>query len=321
MFGGKNRVNADELKALKDKLESNEEYFKKTSNTREVYAAERVVVEDSRNQLEAEITQVDSNVVAVIEYGTSNVQTQASMIHDFTELRDEMQGAEEELDSLKEKVDMLYKGSQDVVEGNKHFTTPSKTLTDISQGFKNQNQLYEKQLKLMSDNCKQMGVLALNAAIEAGRMGESGKKFVNAAEEIRSFAGVYDVLIEKMHQEINESENKIQQLEEQIGLVVGLLKDSNVTAVKHMKDCQEAVKYMDNMSNRDFSKDIENYKEKILGMKNQEEEVLKYEERNRLQLEDMVEELKTQRKQDLEIEEKLKVVFQYASDNQKQEEE
>ncbi|MEE1008354.1 MAG: methyl-accepting chemotaxis protein [Agathobacter sp.] len=309
MFGGKNKVSAEEVKILKEKLEEFEGYLDKVKDAKKTYNAGTTSIEGSRKQLDTEIVQVKNNVESVIEFGTTNVETEASLMHDISDYKEQMQTAESEYKNLKDKLEELNKSSQVVVEGNKHFTTPSKKLSELASEIKSQNQLYLEQLKMMSANCKQMGVLALNAAIEAGRMGESGKQFVSAAEEIRNFAGAYEVLISNMNKQIEETDAKVSNLEDCITNIVKNLKESNVSAVKHMKECQNTLKYVDSMSMREFSQDIDDFKDQILGIKNAEDEVLKFEERNKLQLEDMAEELKTQRKEETEIMDKLKEIF------------
>lgn len=309
MFGGKNKVSAEEVKILKEKLEEFEGYLDKVKDAKKTYNAGTTSIEGSRKQLDTEIVQVKNNVESVIEFGTTNVETEALLMHDISDYKEQMQTAESEYKNLKDKLEELNKSSQVVVEGNKHFTTPSKKLSELASEIKSQNQLYLEQLKMMSANCKQMGVLALNAAIEAGRMGESGKQFVSAAEEIRNFAGAYEVLISNMNKQIEETDAKVSNLEDCITNIVKNLKESNVSAVKHMKECQNTLKYVDSMSMREFSQDIDDFKDQILGIKNAEDEVLKFEERNKLQLEDMAEELKTQRKEETEIMDKLKEIF------------
>lgn len=58
---------------------------------------------------------------------------------------------------------------------------------ELSHGMEEMRNMLEHVVELG----KQMEVLSLNAAVEAGRMGESGRKFVESAEEIRGMSDKY----------------------------------------------------------------------------------------------------------------------------------
>ncbi len=70
---------------------------------------------------------------------------------------------------------------------------------------------------------KQMGVISLNAAVEAGRMGEGGKKFVEAAEEVRELSGKYQQATSTLAQQMQlvgmkwqKSKGEIEKAEERM---------------------------------------------------------------------------------------------------------
>lgn len=97
----------------------------------------------------------------------------------------------------------------------------------------------------MQECGKQMGVLALNAAIEAGRLGESGKQFVTAAEDIRSYAANYDAVIEESRVQLKDSEKRIAELEEQMHHLISLLKENNIATARLMKSCSDVTRQAD----------------------------------------------------------------------------
>lgn len=68
----------------------------------------------------------------------------------------------------------------------------------------------------MSGFSKNMGVMALNAAIEAGRMGESGRRFINAAEEIRAFSEQYEAAAREVAKQLDNCREEKNQLKKQI---------------------------------------------------------------------------------------------------------
>lgn len=82
-----------------------------------------------------------------------------------------------------------------------------------------------------------MSVLSLNAAIEAGRLGESGSKFIAAAEEVRANSEAYERETIALAEALEQSENRIGELEEQIHHLNELLKENNISMGKLYKDC------------------------------------------------------------------------------------
>lgn len=60
----------------------------------------------------------------------------------------------------------------------------------------------QEQMKAMEAQGRSMGILSLNSAIEAARMGETGRKFVTASEEVQSCAGEYRQAAEQLGQEL-----------------------------------------------------------------------------------------------------------------------
>ena len=162
----------------------------------------------------------------------------------------------------------------------------------------------------MTEYSKQMSVLALNAAIEAGRLGDNGKLFVNAAEDVRVASNEYIDVIEQLKKEVEASNAQIDELQEQVSKLVSLLKENNVATTKLMKQGMNL--------NKEFSKcDVispemfEGYKQQLITLKNAQEEIGKYEERNRLTIDDIRSEIETQNDSSAEIKDALESIYNY----------
>ncbi len=61
-----------------------------------------------------------------------------------------------------------------------------------------------EKLTKMQDAAKNMTVLALNAAIEAGRLGESGMRFLQAAENVRQLSEEYGRMVSELSSQMKE---------------------------------------------------------------------------------------------------------------------
>lgn len=96
--------------------------------------------------------------------------------------------------------------------------------TELSNGMEEMRNMLED----VVDLGKQMGVISLNAAVEAGRMGEGGKKFVEAAEEVRELSGQYQQATSTLAQQMQVVGMKWQRSKEEIDKVEERLKQQYV---------------------------------------------------------------------------------------------
>lgn len=293
MFG-KNKASFEEIQELKNNLEKQNEFFTQMASKKLVVEATQEELRESHRQMDADLRQLDENEKTITEYARDNVALAATLCHSMDELIKRMKESEEKNQKLLEAIRNQTEAAQNLVEENKHFTSPSKYLNDVPGSLRSTNEGYLSQLEVMSDVGKKMGVLALNAAIEAGRLGEGGKQFVAAAEDIRVQSTLYDSLIAKMKDKISESDKKIGELEEQLRHLVGLLKENNVSTANLMKLCMDTEKKAGESLTDAFSGEVAELREKNVDLKNSQDEILKTQERNQLQMEDITSEHMTQ---------------------------
>lgn len=301
MFGGRNRLTPEQIREMKSQLEYNEEYYRKIVEAKDVFDANISDTQNSREQMDKEIMQVGDNIVTVISYASQNVEAEKELLHGMGEYQKQMKLSEQDFEKLADMVRQQAMDSQMLVEGNKHFTSPSKYLTEVPEKLHQQNSFYQDKLVEMSNICKQMSVLTLNAAIEAGRMGEAGMSFVSASEQVRTMALGYETLIQEMRQQIMEAESKVSRMEEKFQTLISLLKENNVAAGKLMKQCNDSSSFINHSSIRVFSEELNPFMDQLVGLKNVEEEIVKAEERNRMQMSDIREEMLAQQKNENEM--------------------
>lgn len=300
MFG-KNKVSQEDIERLKRTVEIDDQFFADTGSKGEMFHATMAEIKESHRQVEADVAQVKDNVQNAAALAAGNVEIEAGLGRAIGECRDAMLVQEEKQKKLVLDVHQLYEDSTKLVDDNKHFTTPSKYLSEFPGTLKSANQQFVEKLDRMQEYGKQMGVLALNAAIEAGRLGESGKQFVTAAEDIRSYAANYDAIIAESRTQLAESKQQIAELEEQMHHLIGLLKENNIATARLMKSCAEVTRGADAVNEAALSEALSSVVNDIVGLRNADEEIVKSEERNRMQLEDLAEEFHSQQKNQQEI--------------------
>lgn len=262
-------------------------------------------VESGRNRVYQDICQVMTGTNELTTHAMLNIEEESKAIYDIDAFSKALIGAVEEYGQLRIEIENQAKTATALVEDNKHFTSPAKYLSEVPVSLKQTCQSYENQLDEMTEYGKRMGVLALNAAIEAGRMGDSGKGFVLAAEEIRQTAVSYEKAAVAMKEEVETSYKKIAEMEETIAHLIALLKENNIGTAKLFKKCQETQKFMEKSSMRDFSEDLILIRDKVVNMRNLDEEIAKCAERNKIQLSDIQEDIQNQKQELAEMESDL----------------
>lgn len=301
MFGNKNKITSEQILEMRDRLESDKEFIHDVTKAADALDTSMAEIKESCDRTAEYANQVSENVASVAESAKSNIDVEASLIHSIDEYSESVSRMKADIDTLTGQVKAQNEEAMQLVDGNKHFTSPSKYLSELPPNMRETNQKYSGHIGKMSEYCKQMGVLALNSAIEAGRLGDSGKAFVDTCEVIRTYATNYETEIGLMKEELAESNERIAYMEEQIRHLVSLLKENNIATAKLMKQCGETNEFAAKLNPGIDSASLTELKKNVVDLKNAEEEILKSEERNRMQLEDMFTEIETQQKNQEEI--------------------
>jgi chromosome segregation ATPase len=307
MFGKKR--SKEELEQIEQNLEQGNQLLLEFSGKKDWMEASYDHIGKSRQQMEADIERIQEHISSATEVAKHGSELSSALSHDFEGLRERMEQSEAAYQKTIELIAADAEECQNLVEENKHFTTPSKYLSELPGELRGRHNEYKESLALMTEQGRQMGVLALNAAIEAGRMGEQGRQFVGAAEEIRELAKHYEEEAKDLSDRIVASDEKIGEMEEVIHHLIALLKESNVGMAHLMKDVFGLKQHVDKNPVSMFSEDIKNAREVLTEIKNGAEEIIKSEERSRIQMDDVSEEIEEQKRSEQEITGELEKLF------------
>lgn len=310
MFG-RNKVSQQEIERLKNIVEIDERFFVGIDDGKDMFEATVSELTESYRQMEACVSQVKENIQCASELAAGNVEVEAVLSRRINECNERVAEKQEQQEQLRQQLHQLKREATRLVDENKHFTSPSKSLGKFPADLKDQNQICREQLDQMEEYSKQMGVLALNAAIEAGRLGDAGKQFVISAEDIRSYASNYDKAIEETRKQLQDSDERIAKLEEQVHHLVSLLKDNNVATARLMKSCSEVVEQADEQKDDFEIGELVEILNQVTTLRNADEEIVKSEERNRMQMEDLAEEFLSQQKSQKEISEMMDPLYRH----------
>lgn len=310
MFG-RNKANQEELEKLKQTLQMDDAFFEKVEEKKDMFDATASELEGSRRQADADMEQIRQNISNVSELALGNVEMENALSASFQELSAKAEGMERKQEEVRDHFREVLEKTTELVDANKHFTSPSKYLNEVPARLRARNKDSGRQLDQMEEYGKQMGVLALDAAIEAGRLGESGKQFVTSAEAIRSYASNYDQVIASARKQLTDSEAEVQRLEEEVHRLVALLKENNIAAARLMKTCGDVVREADQAGAATIVGELQAMMDQVTVLKNADDEIVKSEERNRMQMEDLTEEFDSQTKNQKEMAQMVDPFFRH----------
>lgn len=203
------------------------------------------------------------NIFAELEVDKSDFEKAAAQVNDYiTEIR---QGEEERFDReqllfdiikgmaegqteteaqyqvLVEAVKNQKEQLGNIAESNQQIAEPLKTAgqntTEAGQDILHM----KEQLQQMQELGRQMGVLSLNAAIEAGRMGEEGRQFVSASQEVCDLANIYQKAAEDLNIQIEEMKTKLSEAQEKMEQLTALFEENHNSVERTLENVQETM--------------------------------------------------------------------------------
>lgn len=307
----------------KHKLEAQiriREILSKVTEQKENFENSAARVEETRKRIETDVCQVVENTKGLAGYARTNIEEENKLIRSLDGVSDKLENSIRDYEQIAGLVKEQFDAAVKLAEEQKHYTTPSKALKAVPEVMKQQAALQKEQLDNIVGDGRKINVLALNAAIEAGHM-DDGKQFVAVCEDIRQISMEFENMAIGLREELEESENKIAELEETVQYLVSVLKDSNIAASHLLKKGQELNKAVENAAMPSFSDDFVLVRDKIIGMRNLDEEIAKCEERNQIQFSDIQEDLQVQKNMLTELQSNVINILHIAEEELKSNEE
>ena len=300
MFG-RNKIRQEEIERLKNKINIDNGFFAEMEDQKDMFDASVAELAESYRQVAADVAQLSENMNNAITLASGNAEIENGLGAIINDYRERVQKKEMQQQASDEAYHRLLDATTRMEDVNKQYTTPSKYISEIPSTYKAQNQSCRENLDQMEEFGKQMGVLSLQAAIEAGRLGEDGRQFVETAEDIRTYAANYDKVIAQTRLQLEQSDERLSELENQVHHLITLLKENNIATAKLMNLCQDAVNKSDALNHNSLMDDFIEIQNKMSTLRNADEEIVKSEERNRMQVDDLNEEFLAQQKNQKEI--------------------
>lgn len=233
MFGGKKAKELEEeLLALQEKQNRLQEQISNITKAKDSAEETLVQMTISKTELDETITAVSEELELLKECSEANSGQTVLLKQQLTKKNEQNTRLQQEKEELRQQIEGEHEEIAKIVEQNKYVTTPMKEIESFYEAYCQEKKSVEEVLKKLADISQNMGVLALGAAIEAGRMGEDGRKFVTAAEEVRVNAEQYTSTVADVLTKIGDFEEIAAKTEKQIQVLNDLLKENNGSLVK-----------------------------------------------------------------------------------------
>lgn len=233
---------------------------------------------EGRKRILSDVCQLMKSTEELSVHAKLNVEEVSAAIHGIDECSKDWNQAFEEYGLLEEKVQKQLQEATTLVESNKHFTSPAKQLSEVSKAISKSVTAFEKQL---------------DDAIKYGMSAEA---------------------LATMKDEAAATKSRIAELEETVARLISLMKDNNVGTTKLLKKCQDTKNFMDASCMHDFSLELDSIRDKVVNMRNLDEEIAKGLERNKIQLSDVQEDIQDQKMELAEIESDLSYLLDTAEE-------
>jgi GMP synthase-like glutamine amidotransferase len=118
-------------------------------------------------------------------------------------------------------------------------------------------------------------------------------------------------MIAESRKQLAESRQKVNELEEQVRRLVMLLKENNISTAKLMKTCTEVTRHADALAGSQELERLTEIGHQVTTLRNADEEIVKSEQRNRMQTEDLASEFEAQKKHQKEIQQMIDPLYRH----------
>jgi len=190
----------------------------------------------AQSAMDKELTKVVSQAYDTLEEAAESMRVLEQLAMELTSMRGQMEDEEQDKKKLQEVAGKQIEQMAVIVEENKNSIEPVTALQETRTALKNDTEAMHAEVDHMLDYAKQMTVSSLNCAIEAGRMGDAGKNFVEASEDVRLLSSAYERAAATVRRYLDDMEKRIYQLEEQTAALLKSNKDTNVSISRLSKN-------------------------------------------------------------------------------------
>ena len=190
----------------------------------------------AQGEMDKELTKVVNQAYETLEETGESTKVLEQLAMELTSMRGQMEDEEQDKRKLQEVAGRQIDQMATIVEENKNSMEPVSALQETKTALKNHSDAMQLEVGHMLEYAKQMTVSSLSCAIEAGRMGDSGKGFVEASEDGRMLSSAYERAAQVVARKLSDLEKRLRQLDEQVAALLKSNKDTNASISRLSKN-------------------------------------------------------------------------------------
>mgnify|MGYP001027184136 CR=1 FL=1 len=239
MFGKKQELTKEleeQLNITRFELENAQEQMNHVQNYTQQMLPHFEAQIAAQGEMDKELTKVVSQTYETQEEAGESLKLLEQLAMELTSMRGQMEDEEQDKKKLQDVAGRQIEQMAVIVEENKNSIEPVTALVETKTALKNNTETMHMEIAHMMDYAKQMTVSSLNSAIEAGRMGDIGIAFVEAAEDVRMLSSAYERAAAAVARQLDEMDRRIRQLDEQVAALMKSNKDTNLSISRLSKN-------------------------------------------------------------------------------------
>ena len=190
----------------------------------------------AQSEMDKQLTKVVNQAYETLEEAAESMKVLEQLAMELTSMRGQMEDEEQDKRRLQEVAGKQIEQMAVIVEENKNSAEPVTALQEAKIALHNDAQSMRIETDHMLDYAKQMTVSSLNCAIEAGRMGDAGKNFVEACEDVRMLSSAYERAAQAVSRQLDTIEKRIHLMDTQTAALLKSNKDTNASISRLSKN-------------------------------------------------------------------------------------
>ena len=216
VFGGKKQLLEDEIAELKEQNRKKDNVMKELRSAKANVDEQFADIAAGRAQILQHMEETTKSITEAKELVENNNEAAESVHRSMMKVNNAVESFDATHSVFLGQLKQQNETMSVLLEQHRGYAPVAEEAVKIKETMQQSQEEEKEMIAQMKEFSKNMGVLALDAAIEAGRMGESGLKFVEAAEEVRTFSEKYETAAAGLAEKKQETDALLQQFEEQI---------------------------------------------------------------------------------------------------------
>ena len=207
----------------------------------------------AQSDMDKELAKAGDKAREAMEVSFESGEAYEQFAIEFTSMRGQLEEEEHKKTELLNVLDRQKKQLDTIIEEKHFLAEPLEQLAQAQQQIADTMSLMQEQLVQMQESAGRMSALALNCAIEAGRLGDSGRQFVGAAEDVRQLSGSYEHTAQSISSQLEGMQGVMEQVRQQTGSLAEAMRKDGQSATRLFHTQEDAQNLCSRIASQAYS--------------------------------------------------------------------